>query len=146
MRVRTCEQSIDVFVPVSVVYGQWALFEAYPRFMSGVVRVRRGDGTRVRWTTLFGGVRREFDVEVTDQRPDELIAWRSTSGADRAGAVALYRVDDRTTRVRVRTEVEPEGIWEQVCAASGVLDQRLRSDLERFKELVESTTDPFGAT
>ncbi|MCS7477640.1 SRPBCC family protein [Umezawaea endophytica] len=136
--MRTYEQSIDVFVPVSVVYEQWTIFEAYPRFMADVVHVHRVDETRTRWTTLFGGVRRRFDVEVTDQRLDELVAWRSTSGADQACAVALHGTDDRTTRVRLRVVLEPEGIWEQACAASGSLDQRFKSDLERFKELVES--------
>jgi uncharacterized membrane protein len=136
--MRTYERAIDVFVPVAVVYGQWTNFEAYPRFMAGVVHVHRVDETHTRWTTLFDGVRRRFDVEVTEQRPDELVAWRSTSGAERAGAVALHRVDDRTTRVCLRIGLEPEGIWEQACAATGSLDQRFKSDLERFKELVES--------
>ncbi len=136
--MRTYEQSIDVFVPVSDVYGQWTRFESYPRFMSGVVHVSRMDESRVHWTTVFGGVRREFDTEVTQQPSDGLVAWRSTSGPDRVGAVALDPIDGSATRVHLRITLEPEGIWEQACAASGLLDQRVRSDLVRFKELVEA--------
>ena len=52
--------------------------------------------------------------------------------------MTFARLDDRSTRVTVRIEEEPEGLVERAGEALGLLDRRVRSDLERFKETVEA--------
>jgi uncharacterized membrane protein len=141
----TIEQSIDVAVPVRTAYNQWTQFEDFPRFMEGVEEVRQLDDTRLHWRTKVGGREKEFDAEITEQRPDERIAWSSTQGADQAGVVTFHRVDDGRTRIMLQLEAEPEGAFEKAGDALGVLKRRVKGDLERFKEMIESRGTETGA-
>ena len=120
------EQSIEVAVPVSTAYNQWTQFESFPEFMEGVDRIEQVDDTRTRWVTSIGGVTREFDAEITEQNPDERVAWRSTSGAENAGVVTFHRIDDETTRVTLQIDADPEGLVENVGTALGFLDRRIK--------------------
>jgi uncharacterized membrane protein len=141
----TIEQSIDVAVPVRTAYNQWTQFEDFPHFMEGVEEVRQLDDTHLRWRTKVGGREQEFDAEITEQRPDERIAWNATRGADQAGVVTFHRVDDTRTRIMLQLEAEPEGAVEKAGDALGVLKRRVKGDLERFKEMVESRGAETGA-
>ncbi len=139
----TYEKSIDVAVPVRTAYDQWTQFESFPSFMEGVNWVRQLDDRRTQWMTSIGGVEREFEAEITEQHPDERVAWRSTSGPQHSGVVTFHRIDDQTTRVHLQLELEPEGVTEHIGAATGVVGHRITGDLGRFKEFIES---PGGAT
>jgi len=87
----TVEKSIDVNVPVRTAYNQWTQFEEFPQFMEGVVDVRQLDDKHLRWRTKIGGKEKEFDAEITEQIPDQRIAWRSQSGAPNGGVVTFHR-------------------------------------------------------
>jgi uncharacterized membrane protein len=134
----TIEQSIDVAVPVRTAYNQWTQFEDFPRFMEGVEEVRQIDDTHLHWRTKVGGREKSFDAEITEQRPDERIAWNATRGVEQAGVVTFHRVDDGRTRIMLQLEAEPEGTAEKVGDALGVLKRRVQADLERFRDLIES--------
>ena len=134
----TIEQSIEVEAPLDRVYNQWTQFEEFPQFMEGVEEIRQLDETHLHWVAEFGGSSHEWDAEITEQKPDERVAWRNTDGKDNAGVVTFHRLDDDTTRVMVQMDFVPEGIKEKVGAALGAPDRRVKGDLERFKELVES--------
>jgi uncharacterized membrane protein len=140
----TIEQGIEVDVPVRTAYNQWTQFEEFPRFMEGVEEVRQLDDTHLHWVAALGGSRHEWDAEITEQKPDERVAWRNTDGKDNAGVVTFHRLDDTHTRVMVQLDFVPEGIKEKLGDALGAPDRRVQGDLERFKELVEAsggTTD-----
>jgi uncharacterized membrane protein len=134
----TYEKSVDVAVPVRAAYDQWTQFESFPQFMSGVDAVVQTDDTHSEWSTSINGVHRQFSAEITEQHPDERIAWRSTSGPAQAGVVTFHRLDDTTTRVHLQMELEPEGIAERAGAAVGAIGHRLQGDMDRFKEFIES--------
>jgi uncharacterized membrane protein len=134
----TVEESIDVSVPVRTAYNQWTQFEEFPRFMEGVEEIRQIDDKRTHWRTKIAGVEREFDAEITEQHPDHRVAWRSTGGTEHAGVVTFHRLDDATTRVMVQLDTEPEGIVEQAGDKLGLVKRRVKGDLGRFKELIES--------
>ena len=140
----TIEQSIEVAVPVRTAYNQWTQFEEFPRFMEGVEEVRQLDDTHLHWRTKVGGREQEFDTQITEQRPDERIAWTATQGVDQAGVVTFHRVDDGRTKVMLQLEAEPEGVVEKVGDAAGVLKRRVKGDLERFKELIEARGTESG--
>jgi uncharacterized membrane protein len=140
----TYEKSIDVTVPVRTAYNQWTQFELFPEFMSGVERITQTDDTHTHWVTSIGGVRREFDAEITEQRPDERVAWHSTSGPDQAGVVTFHRLDETTTRVHLQLELTPGDIAEKAGAATGVIGHRIQGDLDKFKEFVEALPAPTG--
>jgi len=131
-------ESIDVKVPVSTAYNQWTQFEEFPRFMEGVKSVTQTDDTHLHWVAEIAGNDEEWDAEITEQHPDERIAWNATSGAENAGVVTFHRIDDETSRVTLQMDVEPEGVVENVGTALGFLNRRVKGDLERFKEFIES--------
>jgi uncharacterized membrane protein len=141
----TIEQSIEVDAPLSAVYDQWTQFEEFPRFMEGVEEVSQIDDTHMRWVAELGGSRHEWTAEVTEQKPDERVAWRNTDGKDNAGVVTFHRLDDDTTRVMVQMDFVPEGVKEKVGTALGAPDRRVKGDLERFKALIESRGGASGA-
>ena len=141
----TVEKSVDVNVPVSTAYNQWTQFEEFPRFMEGVKSVTQTDDTHLHWVAEIGGKEKEWDAEISEQTPDQRIAWHSTSGAQNAGVVTFHRLDDNTTRVTLQMDVDPEGIVENVGDFLGVLDGRVEGDMERFKEFIESRGAETGA-
>ncbi|MDQ2690341.1 MAG: SRPBCC family protein [Chloroflexota bacterium] len=137
--------SIDVKVPVSTAYNQWTQFEEFPRFMEGVKSVTQTDDTHLRWVAEIAGKDKEWDAEITEQHPDERVAWRATSGAENAGVVTFHRIDDETTRVTLQMDVDPEGLVENVGTGLGFLDRRVKGDLERFRDFIESRGSETGA-
>ena len=139
------EESIDVDVPVSTAYNQWTQFESFPQFMDGVERVDQVSDTLTHWVTKIGGVTREFDAEITEQHPDERVAWRTLDGPSQAGVVTFHRLEAAKTRLMLQLEFEPEGIVEQAGDKLGVVNRRLKGDLERFKEFIESRGTESGA-
>ena len=141
----TVEKSVDVNVPVSTAYNQWTQFEEFPRFMEGVKSVTQTDDTHLRWVAEIAGKEKEWDAEISEQSPDQRIAWHSTSGARNAGVVTFHRLDDNTTRVTLQMDVDPEGVVENVGEFFGVLDGRVEGDMERFKEFIESRGAETGA-
>ena len=86
----------------------------------------------------IAGVRREWDAVITEQHPDERVAWTSTTGTKNAGVVTFHHIDDDRTRVMLQLDVEPEGFTEKVGDALGFVRRRATGDLKRFKELIES--------
>lgn len=141
----THEESIDVEVPVSTAYNQWTQFESFPQFMDAVERVDQISDTMTHWVTKIGGVTREFDAEITEQHPDERVAWRSLGGPTQAGVVTFHRLAADKTRIMLQMDFEPEGIVEQAGEKLGVVNRRLKGDLERFKKFIESRGTETGA-
>ena len=138
-------ESIEVNVPVRTAYDQWTQFEDYPRFMEGVKSVQQVDDTHLHWKAVIAGQQKDWDAEVTEQHPDERVAWRSTSGAQNAGVVTFHRLSEDTTRVMLQMDVHPEGMIESVGTALGFLQRQVKGDLERFKEFIETRGVETGA-
>jgi len=138
----TIEQSIDLDVPVRAAYDQWTRFEEFPQFMKGVEEIRQIDDRHLHWVAELGGSRHEWDAEITEQLPDERVAWRNTDGKDNAGVVTFHKLSDTSSRVMVQIDFVPEGIKEKVGAAINAPDRQVKGDLERFKEIVEAKGGP----
>ena len=140
------QESVDVNVPVRTAYNQWTQFESFPQFMDGVESITQIDETHNHWVTKVGGVKREFDTVVTEQRPDERIAWTTVGGETKqAGVVTFHRLSDDQTRVMIQIDWEPSDLVEKAGAAVGVDDHRVKADAKRFKEFIESRGSETGA-
>ena len=139
------QESVDVDVPIRVAYDQWTQFESFPQFMGGVERITQIDETRTHWVTNIDGVKREFDAEITEQHPDERVAWTSTDGPKHAGVVTFHRLDADKTRVMLQLDYEPEGLVEKVGDKLGIVGRQAEGDLERFKKFIESRGTETGA-
>lgn len=141
----TIVESVDVHVPLATAYNQWTQFESFPSFMEGVEEIRQIDDATTHWTVNIGGVRREFDARITEQRPDERVAWTSTSGPTHAGVVTFHRIADDTTRITLQSETAPDGLAEKAADAAGLLERRTRGDMKRFKAFIEERGRESGA-
>ena len=142
----TVIQTVDVAVPVSTAYNQWTQLEEFPQFMAGVEEVQQLDDTHSRWRTKVLGAEREFDTRITEQIPDERIAWTTTHGeTDQAGVVTFHRLDEDHTRVTVQMDIGEGGLLEKLGVATGVVDRQVSNDLDRFKNFIEERGNATGA-
>ncbi|BCK57989.1 SRPBCC family protein [Nocardia wallacei] len=133
----TVTAAVDVEVPIRTAYDQWTQFETFPEFMEGVERIEQRDDTHTHWKVQVGPVTREFDATISEQHPDERIAWHSDSGPTHAGVVTFHRIDPNTTRVTAQMDIDPDGFVENVGDKLGVIDRRVHGDLKRFKNFIE---------
>ena len=131
-------ESVDVDVPVSTAYNQWTQFESFPKFMEGVERIDQLSPTRTHWVTKIAGVTREFDAEITEQTPDERVAWTTSNGTHQAGVVTFHRISDVTSRVTLQLDYEPHGLVEKAGDALGIVKRQIKGDLANFKSFIEA--------
>lgn len=127
------------------LYSFWRQFDNLPRFMRHLESVRVVGETRSHWVAHGpAGSRVEWDAEVTDDRPGELIAWRSLPGADidNSGSVRFERAPGgRGTFVRVRLEYNPPGGFFGASVAKLFGEDpetQVQRDLYRFKQVMET--------
>lgn len=127
--------SIDIAVPIDVVWDEWMAFESISEGVDRVQDIER-DGDVL--TGQIGAARsREWVAEVVDERPLQSFAWRSTEGSDCAGLVTFHELAARLTRVEVDLDVLPTGPLQTVAFASHLAHRRAEADLRRFKARVE---------
>lgn len=138
-------ESIEVNVPIRVAYDQWTQFESFPQFMEGVEEIRQMGPDMTHWRIKIAGRESEFDAQITEQHPDERVAWKSVSGPTHAGVVTFHRLDDSTTRVTTQMDIDPDGFVENVADKAGIVNQRVKGDLKRFKEFIEQRGQQTGA-
>jgi uncharacterized membrane protein len=139
------QESCDVQVPIRTAYNQWTQFEEFPRFMEGVKSVRQIDDTHMHWVVEVGGKEYEWMAGITEQHPDQMVAWKATDGHGISGVVTFQPLGEGETRITVQMDHETDGLMEQVGSALGVDSRRVKADLERFKDLVESRGVEAGA-
>ena len=135
---------IDVDVPVRTAYDQWTQFEDFPLFMDHVEQVRQTDDTHLHWTAKIAGVTREWDAEITEQSPDQRVAWTSVNGTDHAGVVTFHPLSDDTTRVVLQLDMDPHGLLEQIADKGGFVSDRAEKDLAGVKAFIEQRGKATG--
>jgi len=136
--VSQIEESVGVDVPVSVVYDLWTRFTEFPHFMSGVDRIDRIGYDLTHWVTNVDGVHREFDARITEQIPEERIAWASVSGIRQAGVVTFHRLTDQHTKVMLQLDLDPHGVLDILSDKLGFVSHRIQLDLREFKRFAEA--------
>jgi uncharacterized membrane protein len=139
------EEEVEVGVPVSTAYNQWTQFEEFPRFMEGVDEVRQLDDTLLHWAATVAGKHAEWDAKIIEQEPDRRITWESIDGKHTRGTVSFEETGLGRSRIRLQMTYTPEGVTEKVGSAVGLDKRRIRGDLERFRELLESRQGETGA-
>lgn len=141
----TVKSDVDVNVPISVVYNQWTQFASFPQFMDSVRSISQLDDTHTHWEVAIAGVERHFDAVITEQVPDERVAWKSTEGDIHAGVVTFHRLADDQTRISLQLDWQPEGLVEHLGALLQIDDIAIDRDLEQFKQLIESNGFETGS-
>ncbi|MDP9028642.1 MAG: SRPBCC family protein [Actinomycetota bacterium] len=139
-------EAIDVDVPVAVAYNQWTQFEEFPKFLEEVEAIQQLSDVLTHWKVKVGPIEEQFDATITEQHPDERVAWTSTGGSvDHAGVVTFHKLSDTTSRVTVQIDWEPKGILEKLGGSLGVDNRAIKKDLRNFKEYIESKGAADGA-
>jgi uncharacterized membrane protein len=141
------EDTIDVQVSVQQAYNQWTQFEEFPRFMEGIQSVQQLDDTHVHWVAEIRGETREWTTEITEQQPDDRVAWKTIDGeVKNDGVVTFEPIAGGQTRINVQMDVESDSSAENVAGdLLGIVKGQVRGDLERFKELIENRGEETGA-
>lgn len=138
-------ESIDVNVPVRTAYDQWTQFEEFPRFMDSVREVRQLDDKRLHWRANVAGKEIEWDAEITEQIPDQCIAWHSTTGTPNRGIVTFRKLSDSRTRITLDMKYEPQDTLQSAGDMLGAVRMEAKSNLKRFKEMIEQRGKETGA-
>jgi uncharacterized membrane protein len=134
--------------PAEELYEEWIQLESLPRLMSHLVSVSpQGEG-KTHWVaTTRLGVNLEWDAEIIEQRPSEVISWQSLPGSqvDTAGSVHFRKLANRGTEVRVSLKYDPPGgsLTAKLADFFGAgIQQSVESDLWRFKQWAETGEIP----
>ena len=143
------EESVTINRPIEELYRFWRNLENLPQFMQHLESVERVTDTLSRWRARGpGGKIVEWNAEIINEVPNQVIGWRSIEGSDVVNAGSV-NFDDagpgRGTQVRVRMQYSPPG--GKIGAAVARLLGRdaateIREDLRRFKQLVETGEVP----
>jgi uncharacterized membrane protein len=140
-------KAITINRPPEELYRFWREFQNLPRFMKNLQSVHTLGGNRSHWVASGpGGYRVEWDAEITEDRPYELIAWRSLEGADvdNWGSVQFRRTQ-RGTEIHVDiTYIPPGGKLGSIAAwfTGKEPGQQLQEDLRRLKQVMEAGEIP----
>ena len=140
VRVR---KTIQIEAPVDRVYKLWSDFENFPKFMNNVESIKNVGGNKSHWVVKGpAGSKVEFDAIVTEERPDEVIAWETTpdSTVRHSGQVRFMDSGQRGTQVSVNMAyTPPAGIAGAAVAALFGKDPKseMDEDLARMKSLIE---------
>jgi uncharacterized membrane protein len=127
------QQAADIGVPLSVVYNEFTQFENWPQFMHRVTSVSQQDETHIAFKTKIWGKTKEYTAEITEQRPDERIAWRVVDGISHTGVVTFHELAPRLTRVDVSLDLDPGSLIEKAARGMRFVKRAVRADLARFK-------------
>ncbi|HUR87529.1 MAG TPA: SRPBCC family protein [Ramlibacter sp.] len=139
------EETIDIDVPVSTAYNQWTQFEEFPRFMPTVESVKQIDDSHLHWKAVVAGKVKEWDSEITQQIPDQMIEWKSTSGPRNGGVVTFDKIKENKTRVKLRLWYTPESSAEKIGGLFGGVKMTAKGNLKRFAQLLERRGMESGA-
>ncbi|HEY0173102.1 MAG TPA: SRPBCC family protein [Pyrinomonadaceae bacterium] len=137
------EKSVTVNRPASELYAFWRNFENLPQFMNHLESVTAAGPNRTHWVVKApAGTSVSWDAEVYNEKPGELIAWRTLEGSTVAHAGSVrFEESGGSTLVRVSLKYDPPGgkLGSYVASLFGENpEQQIEEDLGRFKQLMES--------
>jgi uncharacterized membrane protein len=139
------QKTLHIDAPIDQVYAFWSNYENFPLFMSHVRQVDDLGGGRSHWSVSGpGGLPIEWSAVLTQQTPEEVIAWRSEAGSmlENAGIIRFYP-SGTGTRVNLRFCYHPPagGAGRAVAELLGSDPRaKVNEDLGRMKSLLEATT------
>ena len=139
------QESIEVECPVHTVNNQCTHFEEIPRLMEGVKKDTQLSDKRIHWVAEIAGKEKEWNAEITEQVPDQRIAWHSESGEATSGIVSFEKLGPSQTRINLEISYDPKRFVESAGDAIGVVSRKAENDLEHFKEFIENRGEETGA-
>ena len=139
-------ESIDVGLPVEVVYNQWTQYPEFAKFMKGVEGVDAKNETETVWRVKVFRSRRTWTAKTQEQVPDRRIAWTSEGAkASTRGVVTFHPLADDLTRVLLVMEYYPQGLFEKTGNIWRAGGRRARLDLKHFRRFVSLNGKETGS-
>ncbi|MFE4498461.1 SRPBCC family protein [Rhodococcus sp. NPDC056743] len=141
LKLTNIVESIDVGVPVQLVYNQWTQFADFPSFMKKVERVEQESDEKLEWKAQVFLSHRTWESTIVEQIPDERIVWRSKGAKGYVdGAVTFHEVTPDLTRILVILEYQPKGFFEKTGNLWRAPGRRARLELKHFQRHVMTQT------
>ncbi|MFF7183902.1 SRPBCC family protein [Streptomyces sp. NPDC008222] len=139
-------EDVNVGVPVREAYNQWTQFTDFNRFAKGVEDVRQDDEISTHWQAKIAKSRRHWRGTVTEEVPDERIAW-TTEGpkGTHKGVVTFHPLGDNLTKVLLVIQYYPQGLFEKTGGLWRAQGRRVRLDLKLYRAFIMSRGEASGA-
>ena len=143
--MESLEKTFDFDCPVQAAYNQWTQFEEFPRYMGSVKEVRQLDDTHQHWTVRIAGKEKEFDTQITEQVPDQLISWRATSGVRNSGTARFEKTAENRSRVHLEMQYEPQTFVEKAADSLGLVSAYVEGAVQKLRKSLEARGRETGA-
>ncbi|NJQ01335.1 SRPBCC family protein [Streptomyces zingiberis] len=142
----TISEDVDVGVPLREAYNQWTQYQEFSTFAKGVQGVESADDTTTNWRAKIFWSSRSWKASVTEQIPDERIAWTSEGAKGTVkGVVTFHSLDHNLTRILMVVEYYPKGLFEKTGNIWRAQGRRARLDLKNFRRFVMMRGEATGA-
>ncbi|MGV9565347.1 SRPBCC family protein [Streptomyces sp. NPDC003480] len=139
-------EDLNVGVPVREAYNQWTQFTEFDRFTKGVENVEQDDEISSRWQFRIAKVRRRYRGIVTEEVPDQRIAWNSEGAKGTTkGVVTFHPLGDHLTKVLLCMQYFPKGPFERVGSLWRAQGRRARLDLKLYRAFIMERQEATGA-
>jgi len=146
LKMTNVEESIDIGLPVDVVYNQWTQISEFPKFMKGVENVDQENETESTWQVKVAFSRRSWKARTSEAIPDRRIVWTSEGARGYTkGAVTFHALADDLTRVLLSMEYYPAGFFEKTANIWRAGGRRARLDLKHFRRFISLNGEATGA-
>lgn len=130
------EKDITVNASIEKVYSMWTDWENFPSFMKHVESVKQTGDKQLHWKAQLGPITKEWDAEIQGLVPNRTVTWRSTTGAENAGAVTMSERGN-VTEMHVVIQYDPTWFEALGDTITQTTSRSVEEDLERFKRLAE---------
>jgi uncharacterized membrane protein len=145
LKMTNIEESIDIGLPVDVVYNQWTQLSEFPKFMKGVENVDQENEVESTWKVKVAFSRRSWKARTSEAIPDRRIVWTSEGAKGYTkGAVTFHALADDLTRVLLSMEYYPAGLFEKTANIWRAGGRRTRLDLKHFRRFISLTGEATG--
>jgi len=144
-RIIRVEKSVQIGANIENVFHTWAQFERFPQYCRSITHVRNTGYDRSEWTANFDGRILQWDAEITQVIPNQVIGWKSVSGSKHSGRITFAPIGNDTL-VHVQMNYIPSTILARPMSTviagriEGYIEQALR-DFKSELELLERESD-----
>lgn len=136
-KFNTIVEDLTIGVPLRVAYDEWTKFSQFPEWSKGAQKVDQDEETVTKWSAKIAWSVRNWTSTITEQIPDERIAWKSEgSQATIHGVVSFHPLGENLTRILVTLQYYPAGFLEKTANLWRAQGRRVRLDMKLFRRYV----------
>lgn len=136
-KFNTIVEDLTIGVPLRVAYDEWTKFSQFPEWSKGAQKVDQDEETVTKWSAKIAWSVRNWTSTITEQIPDQRIAWKSEGAqATIHGVVSFHPLGENLTRILVTLQYYPAGFLEKTANLWRAQGRRVRLDMKLFRRYV----------